>query len=67
MSVDVQGTSVTNSASTFDPRFFFNQNLSGDAVEKLRRALLYRSRQTGWLETDVIMVINHSEYMSCLE
>ncbi len=58
---DLQNSSVTNSKSVFDPRFFFEQSLSEDAVEKLRRALLYRSRQTGWLETDVIMVRISSE------
>ncbi len=59
---DLQNSSVTNSNTVFDPRFFFEQSLSEDAVEKLRRALLYRSRQTGWLETDVIMVIILSDF-----
>jgi hypothetical protein len=48
---------VTNSASRFDPRKFLqSEGPHPDAeVASLRRALLYRSRQTGWLETDLIM------------
>jgi succinate dehydrogenase flavin-adding protein (antitoxin of CptAB toxin-antitoxin module) len=48
---------VTNTASRFDPRKFLqSEGPHADAeVASLRRALLYRSRQTGWLETDLIM------------
>ncbi len=55
---DANAASITNSAAVFDPRIFFDKNLNQEDIEKLRRALLYRSRQTGWLETDVIMVIS---------
>ena len=50
-------SSVTNSASKFDPRKFLqSEGPHADAdVASMRRALLYRSRQTGWLETDLIM------------
>jgi len=50
-------TSVTNSATKFDPRQFMQSEGPHDDgdVASLRRALLYRSRQTGWLETDLIM------------
>jgi succinate dehydrogenase flavin-adding protein (antitoxin of CptAB toxin-antitoxin module) len=49
--------SVTNSATKFDPRKFLQSEgpHSEPEVASLRRALLYRSRQTGWLETDLIM------------
>ena len=49
--------SVTNSASKFDPRKFLQSDgpHSDAEVASMRRALLYRSRQTGWLETDLIM------------
>ncbi len=49
--------SVTNSASKFDPRKFLQSDEphSDAEVASMRRALLYRSRQTGWLETDLIM------------
>jgi succinate dehydrogenase flavin-adding protein (antitoxin of CptAB toxin-antitoxin module) len=48
---------VTNSASNFDPRNFLQSDgpHSEAEVAGIRRALLYRSRQTGWLETDLIM------------
>jgi hypothetical protein len=48
---------VTNSASKFDPRKFLQEDgpHSNAEVASMRRALLYRSRQTGWLETDLIM------------
>ena len=48
---------VTNSASNFDPRKFLQSQgpHSETDVASMRRALLYRSRQTGWLETDIIM------------
>uniref|UniRef100_A0A0C3U049 Succinate dehydrogenase assembly factor 2, mitochondrial n=2 Tax=Guillardia theta (strain CCMP2712) TaxID=905079 RepID=A0A0C3U049_GUITC len=53
----VDFTSVTNSLDTFDPRKFLTS--AGDVdphkLENLKRALIYRSRQTGWLETDLIM------------
>jgi len=50
-------TSVTNSSTKFDPRQFMQSEGPHDDgdVASLRRALLYRSRQTGWLETDLIM------------
>mmetsp|Transcript_63517 Transcript_63517/g.151442 ORF Transcript_63517/g.151442 Transcript_63517/m.151442 type:complete len:172 (-) Transcript_63517:53-568(-) len=55
------GTSTTNSGENFDPRTFIDtgrfadKEMSEEEVKMLRRALLYRSRQTGWLETDIIM------------
>jgi succinate dehydrogenase flavin-adding protein (antitoxin of CptAB toxin-antitoxin module) len=41
----------------FDPRKFFDKCIAeGETgIKRLRRSLLYRSRQTGWLETDIIM------------
>lgn len=49
--------SVTNSATSFDPRKFLQSEGPHPEAEvaSMRRALLYRSRQTGWLETDLIM------------
>ena len=61
----IKAASVTDSAELFDPRLFFDKELSNEEIVRVRRALLYRSRQTGWLETDVIMVRYEYEIFYC--